>query len=195
MATIGSGTDAREKLQPRKPDSWVAQINSEKHYQALKVYIAIIVAHWVEHVVQAFQIYVLDMPRPKAGGFLGYIVPVVNKNELLHWTYAVLMIVGLLLLRGGFQARSRKWWTIALGIQTWHFAEHSFLLTQYWSGLNFLGKPAPTSIIQTFFPRVELHLVYNMAVMLPILVALSLHWFSPKSAGSQGDCNCRAHFR
>ncbi|MFE3544338.1 hypothetical protein ACFXK0_15350 [Nocardia sp. NPDC059177] len=193
MISIGSGAEADTQAHQRF--SWFSQINSGKHFPALRIYVAILIAHAIEHTVQAFQIYVLDMPRTKAGGFIGYLLPAVNKDEVLHWTYAVLMIVGLILLRPGFKGRSRKWWTIALGIQIWHFAEHTFLLAQYWSGMHFLGRPVPTSVVQAFFPRVELHLIYNMAVMLPILAALSLHWFGPAAAGSQGDCDCRSHFR
>jgi len=174
---------------------FLARINSIKHYQALMVYVAIVVAHWIEHLVQAIQVFVLQMPRPEAGGFLGYLFPNVNKNEILHWTYAVVMFVGLLMLHKGFAARSRRWWNVAIGIMTWHFFEHSFLLFQYWSGWHFTGTPAPTSVIQTIFPRVELHLIYNMAVMVPVLMALSVHWLGPKKIGPQGSCNCRKHFR
>lgn len=175
-------------------DSWLARINSVKHFQGLKVYVAIMIAHWIEHIVQAFQVYVLRMPRPEAGGFLGYLYPAANKSEVLHWTYAVIMLIGLLLLRRGFAARSRIWWNIAIGVMVWHFFEHSFLFFQYWSGWHFTGTPVPTSVIQTIFPRVELHLIYNMLVMIPVLAALSVHWLGPKKYGPQGSCNCREHF-
>jgi hypothetical protein len=189
VATAQSRTSATDS------PSLFTRINSTRHHRALKIYIAIVVAHWIEHLVQVVQIYILDMPRPQAGGFLGYLIPAINKDEILHWTYAILMFVGLLLLRPGFKNRSRMWWNVAIGIMTWHFLEHTFLLYQYWSGWHFLDKPVPTSIIQSFFPRFELHLVYNMLVMLPILAAISVHWLGPKEIGPQGDCDCRRHFR
>ncbi len=179
---------------PHSP-SWFARLNSTWHFRALVVYMAIVVAHWVEHLTQVVQVFILKMPRPEAGGFLGYIFPDVNKNEILHWAYAVVMFIGLLLLQPGFLSRSRMWWNVAIGVMTWHFLEHSFLLFQHWSGWHFLGRPVPTSIIQAFFPRLELHLIYNMIVLLPILAALSLHWLGPKQAGPQGVCDCRRHFR
>jgi hypothetical protein len=190
-----SVTTYRPQTTSAETVSWLARINSVRHFRALTVYIGIVIAHWIEHLVQAVQIFALQMPREEAGGFLGYLVPWSSKSEVLHWTYAVIMSIGLLLLRAGFAARSRVWWNVAIGVMTWHFFEHSFLMYQYWSGWHFTGAEVPTSVIQVVFPRVELHLIYNMAVMLPILAALSLHWLGPKEAGPQGACDCRAHFR
>lgn len=43
-------------------------INSNNHEFALRVYAFIVLAHWAEHLVQAFQIFALHMPRPESRG-------------------------------------------------------------------------------------------------------------------------------
>lgn len=179
---------------PDRKASLLTKINSTAHYGALKWYLAIVIAHWIEHLVQAFQVYILRMPTPQAGGFLGYLLPETNKNETLHWTYAIVMFAGLLLLRRGFTDKSKMWWNLAIWIMAWHLFEHTFLFCQYWSGHYFFSSSSPTSVLQVFFPRVELHLIYNMLVMLPILAALSSHWFNASEAKDEEKCNCRQHF-
>jgi hypothetical protein len=42
--------------------------------------------------------------------------------------------------------------------------EHRSLQTQAILGLNFFGQPLPTSLVQLWVPRVELHLFYNTIV-------------------------------
>jgi hypothetical protein len=46
----------------------------------------------------------------------------------------------------------------------------------------------PTSIVQPFVPRHELHLLYNLAVFIPMIVAMWLHT-RPDQAGVN-DCTC-----
>lgn len=85
------------------------------------------------------------------------------------------MLLGLFLLRPGFGGRARTWWTAALVIQFWHHFEHLLLLVQRMSG-HFIGDlSAPTSLLQLAFPRVELHLAYNTAVTVPMVVAMILY--------------------
>jgi hypothetical protein len=173
-------------------------LNGPGHLKALTIYLMVVAAHWAEHAVQAFQIYVLDTPRPEALGLLGEIFPFLVESEILHWGYALFMLGGLILMRHSFAGAARRWWTIALGIQVWHFIEHFLLFGQYWSGLHLAGAEVPTSVIQLIVPRVELHLVYNMIVLVPLLVAVSLHWFSDEDEGAapppEARCACAARF-
>ena len=71
-------------------------------------------AHWGEHLVQAYQIWVMGWPRPKANGILGLWYPWLIKSEVLHYGYALVMLIGIWVLRKGFTGRSRTWWTVAL---------------------------------------------------------------------------------
>jgi hypothetical protein len=141
---------------------------------ALNVFMFVVLAHWAEHLVQAYQIWVLGRPRPQARGVLGQVFPWLVSSEWLHYGYALVMLVGLILLRPGFTGQARTWWTVALVIQFWHHIEHLLLLIQAQTHTFFFGGTVPTSVAQTVFPRVELHLFYNSIVFIPMVVALYL---------------------
>ncbi|MFI6712489.1 hypothetical protein ACIBF7_39040 [Nonomuraea sp. NPDC050478] len=150
-------------------------LNERHHKTALGVFLVIVLAHWAEHVVQAIQIYALGWPVPEARGLLGLPFPWLVTSEWMHYGYALVMLMGLILLRPGFTGRSRTWWTVALAIQFWHHIEHLLLLIQALSGTYLAGRAAPTSVIQLVIPRVELHLFYNAVVFAPMVVAMVLH--------------------
>jgi len=152
-----------------------AAVNGRYHRAALNVFLVVVVAHWAEHVVQAYQIWVLGWQRPAARGVLGQVFPWLVRSEWLHYGYAVVMLVGLFLLRPGFAGTARTWWTVALVIQFWHHIEHALLLVQAQTGVFFFGAAAPTSIAQLVVPRVELHLFYNSIVFIPMMIAVYLH--------------------
>ncbi|MEO5874049.1 MAG: hypothetical protein ABIS86_07585 [Streptosporangiaceae bacterium] len=168
----------------------VTTLNQRLHRAGLTLFLIIVLAHWAEHVAQAIQIWVLGWSKPEARGVLGLPFPWLVKSEWMHYGYALVMLVGLLLLRPGFTGRARTWWTIALGIQIWHHLEHLLLLIQAQTGHPFFGEPVPTSIIQVLVPRVELHLFYNAIVFLPMVVAMVLH--RRDAANDQARCDCAA---
>jgi hypothetical protein len=145
------------------------------HRRGLIVFMAIVLAHWAEHIAQAVQIYALGWPTHHAGGVLGLYFPWLVHSEWLHYGYALIMLAGLILLRPGFSGRARTWWSVALGIQVWHHLEHLLLLLQALTGWHLAGRPVPTSIVQMVVPRVELHLFYNALVFAPMVVAMVLH--------------------
>jgi len=93
----------------------------------------------------------------------------------MHYAYAVIMLVALFLLRTGFTGRARRWWSLALVIQFWHHIEHLLLIIQASTHQFFFGGKVPTSVLQIFFPRVELHLFYNTIVFIPMVVAMIPH--------------------
>ena len=90
---------------------------------------------------------------------------------MLHYGYAVVMLIGIWVLRKGFTGLSRKWWTAALVIQFWHHIEHALLQGQVLFHHNILGSPIPLSVLQIAFPtsRVEIHLFYNAVVFIPMM--------------------------
>ena len=169
---------------------FIEKLNGQWHERALWVYLFIVVIHWVEHLFQAAQIWILAMPRPQALGALGYVFPWLVKSEVMHFTYAVLMLVGLVLLRSGFRGTAKTWWTISLAIQGWHLVEHTLLQLQAIVGQNLFGSPVPTSILQQFVPRPELHLLYNLAVFVPMIVAMWLH--TRPNQADVNACTCAA---
>ena len=167
------------------------KLNSVWHRRALHTFMFIVLAHWAEHLTQAYQIYVLGWPRPKAGGFLGLFFPWLVSSEVLHYGYAIVMLIGLFMFRNGFTGTSRKWWIVALVIQFWHHIEHAVLQWQAISGNYWFGSPVPISFVQAAFPkfRVELHLFYNAIVFIPMVIAMYYHMFPPKGE-EQAACSC-----
>jgi hypothetical protein len=151
----------------------------------------IVLGHWAEHLAQAVQIYVMGWPRPKAGGFLGLFFPWLVSSEILHYGYALVMLVLLWVLRKGFTGTSHKWWTVALVIQFWHHIEHLLLQGQVLFHHNLLGFPMPVSFLRMAFPtsRVEIHLFYNAIVFIPMVIAMYYHMWPP--AGEEhAACTC-----
>ena len=117
--------------------SFYEKLNSQWHERALQIFMAIVLAHWGEHLVQAVQIYVMGWPRPQANGIVGLWYPWLIKSEVLHYAYALVMLVGIWVLRKGFTGKARTWWTVALVIQFWHHIEHLLLIWQATTHHNF----------------------------------------------------------
>lgn len=179
----------------RKPWSWVQKLNGPWHKRSLQVYLVIVLAHWAEHLAQAVQIYILGWPVSQSRGFLGHWYPWMVESEFLHYAYAIVMLVGFWILRHGFVGRSRIWWMIAFWIQFWHHIEHAILQGQAIVGQNLFGSPVPVSLVQLWIPRVELHLIYNTIVFVPMLIAMFHHMFPTTEEEAHHACGCAWHPR
>ena len=151
------------------------RLNTRWHERALQLFMAIVLFHWVEHIVQAYQVFVLHWPRPMAMGLLGMYYPWLMRTETLHYSFALVMLVGLWVLRKGFLGRSHTWWMIAFWIQFWHHIEHGLLFYQALSHNYLFGGTVPTSIGQIWIPRIELHLFYNFIVFTPMVIDVLPH--------------------
>jgi hypothetical protein len=137
----------------------------------LQIFMAVVIAHWAEHLSQVYQIYGLGWAPHAAGGMLGYLFPWLAHSEVLHFSYAVVMMIGLVWLRGELCLAASGWWTATTVLQGWHLVEHTLLQVQALTH-PFFGRDVPTSIIQLWYPRVELHLFYNTIVTVPMAIAL-----------------------
>jgi hypothetical protein len=166
------------------------KLNSRWHERALQLFMLVVLGHWAEHLAQAVQIWILGWPRSQAGGVLGLWYPWLVTSEVLHYGYALIMLVGIWVLRKGFTGVSRKWWTISLAIQFWHHIEHALLIGQATFHHNLFGSPVPTSLIQLVIPRVELHLFYNSIVFVPMVIGMYYHMFPPGTETQRAACTC-----
>jgi hypothetical protein len=168
------------------------KLNAPWHRRALQLFMLVVLGHWGEHLAQAYQIYVLGWPRPQAGGVLGLWYPWLVGSEVLHYGYAVVMLIGIWVLRKGFTGLSRKWWTAALVIQFWHHIEHALLQGQVLFHHNILGSPIPLSFLQIALPtwRVEIHLFYNAVVFVPMMIGMYYHMFPPAGEAPNLSCTC-----
>lgn len=142
------------------------------HFQMLGLYMLLVVTHGIEHILQLYQFAVLGWTRAASGGLLGLWMPQLAASEVLHFTYNLFQLFGLAVLRGGFKGRARRWWTVALIVQSWHFFEHVLLQVQWLTGVYLFNQPQQTSIGQLFIARLELHFIYNMLVVVPTLIAV-----------------------
>jgi hypothetical protein len=180
-ATVGLGPQA----------TFMDRLNTGSHELALRVFMVVVLGHWVEHLLQGLQIYVLGWPVPEARGALGMFFPGLIKSESLHYGYAVVMLVGLWMLRRGFTGKvDHFWWMTAFWIQFFHHIEHALLQGQVILGHNLMGRPVPTSLVQLWVPRVELHLFYNTIVFIPMTIAMYYHLFPPAGEKTRPQCSC-----
>jgi hypothetical protein len=170
--------------------SFSEKLNTRWHERGLQAFMLVVLGHWGEHLFQAYQIYVMNWPRPRANGMLGMLYPGLIKSETLHYGYALVMLIGIWIFRKGFTGVSHTWWMTAFGIQFWHHVEHFLLIWQATFHHNFWGKPVPCSILQLVFPRVELHLFYNSIVFIPMAIGMYYHMFPPKSEHGNMACTC-----
>jgi hypothetical protein len=168
-------------------------LNTRWHEVALKGFLVIVLFHWLEHLVQAYQFFVLHWPRPKSMGLVGMYYPWLMKSEVLHYGFALVMLIGLWVLRKGFTGRSHTWWMIAFWIQFYHHFEHLILFYQAQTHHYWFGGTVPTSIGQIWIPRIELHLIYNALVFIPMVIAMYYHMYPPASETVKPSCTCARH--
>jgi hypothetical protein len=168
----------------------IDRLNGPSHRGAMYAFLTIVLAHWAEHIVQAYQVWGLGMPRHHALGVLGMRWPWLVHSEWLHYGYALTMLMGLWLLWPGMAGRARTWWGVALAIQFWHHMEHALLLGQALTGWRIAGNGPPVSIIQLVVPRVELHLFYNSIVFIPMVIGMLYHLFPSRGEAAKTTCSC-----
>jgi hypothetical protein len=170
--------------------SLAEHLNGPWHERGLQLFMGIVLAHWAEHLAQALQVYVLGWPVANARGVLGLWFPWLVNSEVLHYGYAVTMLVGLWVFRSGFVGSSRAWWMVAFWIQFWHHIEHALLQGQTILGQNLFNSPVPVSVAQLVIPRLELHLIYNTLVFIPMIVAMYRHLIPPEAERVRMRCTC-----
>ncbi|HET9798258.1 MAG TPA: hypothetical protein VFP90_09730 [Gemmatimonadaceae bacterium] len=169
------------------------RLNSSWHKIALQTLMAIVLFHWAEHIVQAYQVFVLRMPRPMSMGILGMYYPWLMKSEVLHYSFAVVMLIGLWVLRKGFTGTSYRWWMVSFWIQFWHHFEHFILFYQAQTGQYWFGGTVPTSVGQIWIPRIELHLIYNTLVFIPMVIGMYQHVYPSAKDAVKLVCTCARH--
>ncbi|HYO16717.1 MAG TPA: hypothetical protein VE685_26265, partial [Thermoanaerobaculia bacterium] len=72
-----------------EPVTILERLNSVWHERALQLFMVVVLAHWAEHLAQAFQIYALGWSNPEARGVLGLWFPWLVSSEVLHYAYAL----------------------------------------------------------------------------------------------------------
>src|SRR5688500_7711450 len=116
-------------------------IPSPARRMAFIVFLGLVFGHWVEHAVQLAQVHVLGWSRGHSHGLLGTIWPWLATSEMLHFLYALGMLVGLVVFVGLFSGAARAIWVGAIGTQAWHQCEHLLLVVQVYASHNLFGQP------------------------------------------------------
>ena len=174
--------------------SLIYTINGKWYKRAMLIFMAVTLIHFSEHLAQIFQLWVLGWTRQESLGIMGLVYPWMMKTEWLHYGHALFMLAGLAVFRPSIIGSALIWWDAAFVIQFWHHFEHALLLGQAIIKDNLYDFKAPVSIAQVvaqhfsglpysgqpWLPRIELHLFYNLIVLVPMLVALYYHRFPPQ---------------
>ncbi|MEO8619922.1 MAG: hypothetical protein ABI625_02580 [bacterium] len=186
-------TPGVQPIAGRPFEGFQQMLNSRWHKAALLSFMAVVLFHWLEHIVQAYQFFVLHWTRAMSMGLLGMYNPWLMKSEVLHYGFALVMLIGLWVLRKGFTETSYTWWMVSFWIQFWHHIEHFILFYQAQTGVFWFGGSVPTSIGQIWIPRIELHLIYNMLVFIPMVGAMYYHMYPPARDLVRATCTCARH--
>ena len=120
----------------------------------MKLFYTVLKLHFLEHLAQMIQVYILNMPRTESLGLIGLWFPYLIRSEWLHFGFAIYTLNGI------YRYTNNK---TAFYLQLFHTVEHIILINQY-----FLGYAA-TGIGGIWFPRIELHFFYNLIVLLPLI--------------------------
>ena len=70
------------------PDTFVGRLNTDRHELALRVFMAIVLAHWLEHLLQVTQIYALGWPVPEGRMLLNDLTEHATQRKFVyrhHW--------------------------------------------------------------------------------------------------------------
>lgn len=185
MSVMHTTLHRNRSMAPKTP-SWLDRINGPLHERVLWIYMVIVAGHWLEHVTQVYQVYVMGWMPKAAGGVLGLWFPFLAASEILHFTYNLFLWGGIVLLLPGFVGRARSWWKGALAAQSWHFFEHILLQVQWLTGIYLFGAATQISIGQLWIPRVELHFLYNLIVFIPMVVAIYYYYRQPEHQSGHG---------
>lgn len=132
-----------------------------------KVFIGVVVLHFLEHLTQMYQLYILHWPRPECLGLISLRYPWLMKSEWLHYAFALYMLIGLSYF--SYKASKKKLWNVALILQHYHHFEHLLLLSQAFIGIPMIER---LSLGSSIMPRLELHFCYNLMVLIPMILSI-----------------------
>lgn len=136
-------------------------------YKMYKIFISIVIIHFIEHLTQLYQLYILQWARPECLGLISLRYPWLMRSEWLHYSFALYMVIGLTYF--GYKANNKKWWRTSLVLQHYHYIEHLILLSQALIGIPMIERISLGSFIM---PRLELHFFYNLMVLIPMLLGV-----------------------
>lgn len=145
---------------------------NHKHTRMLWLYVALVFGQWLDYLTQVYQVYILGWQLKAVSGLFGLWFPDLVEAEVLHFGYNLLLFVGIFLLRNGFRGHARTYWNLMMAVQTWHLMEHTLLQLQQLTRQYPFDATEPTGMLQLWIPRVELHFLYILAVLVLMSIAI-----------------------
>lgn len=158
--------------------------NSKDFPKFIVIFNLIVLSHFAEHVAQMIQLYLLHWARSKCLGLLGLLYPVLVHSEWMHFLYSLFMVLGIYIFTPDITNKTAKyWWKFTLFLAVLHNIEHFLLLEQAITNQYLFKSNFPISIGQVIFPkiglkilkqRIELHFLYNIIVIIPMIISLKI---------------------
>ena len=185
MSTLAVCSTDKPGFFEKLTDTW--------HKPALLTFMAIVIGHWGNIFFRHIKFMSCTGRGRRRWGCSGWLSVAGEDLKPCTTVYCLVMLIGIWMLRKGFTGVSHTWWMIAFWIQFWHHIEHALLQYQALTHHNFFILPVPTSILQLWFPRVELHLFYNSIVFIPMVIGMYYHMFPPEGEEQHAKCNCAWH--
>jgi len=160
---------------PHGARSFLGKLNGPWHKWTLQAFMIIVIAHWAEHLVQAYQVYVLKWPLHQARGVLGQAFPWLVHSEVLHYGYALIML-------SAFGAVARLCGSVARMVARALVISSGITSSTRCSRVRSSRPDAVRGRRShehhpAVDPRLELHLFYNSVVFVPMMVAMYYHLF------------------
>jgi hypothetical protein len=160
-------------------------MDTTSHRRAVAILAGILgvqATHFVEHIIQLIQVYVLRIPEDRALGALGAVFELHGTEEWLHLVFNLSLLTGLLWFQpfvrhqlGSWSRPYKAYLFLGVGVEMWHVIEHLVVTGNMLA--NGGGCPCP-GIGDRIVPENILHFGYNsLALMglaagtLPILIA------------------------
>lgn len=147
-----------------------------RHYAWFALYEILVVTqglHFIEHIAQILQIYVLGVPRADAHGIFGNL-----DAEYVHFFFDTFLTVGVIILLFRFRKNKALWVSLVIGL--WHTAEHWYITYYYVFDNAFYKAHAKNGLLaqggllwpNSPLPRAELHFLYNLIFTIPLIWGL-----------------------
>ncbi len=157
---------------------WIPLFVSEatwkyRHYAWFAFYEILFVAqglHFIEHIAQVLQVYVLGIPRADAHGIFGNL-----DAEFVHFSFDTFLEVSVIILLFKFRKNIALWVTGVVGL--WHTAEHWYITYYYVFNRPYYSAHAKNGLLaqggllwpNSPLPRIELHFLYNLLFTVPLI--------------------------
>ncbi|HEY7125960.1 MAG TPA: cyclic nucleotide-binding domain-containing protein [Ktedonobacterales bacterium] len=157
---------------------WIPLFISEatwkyRHYAWFAFYEILFVTqglHFIEHIAQILQVYVLGVPRADAHGIFGNL-----DAEFVHFFFDTSLEIGVIILLFRFRKNIALWITFAIGL--WHTSEHWYITYYYVFNKPYYTAHAKNGLLAqggllwptSPLPRIELHFLYNLLFTIPLI--------------------------